>query len=435
MLGMNIYRLILIGCVLASPFALAQSGEYSYLDGYVTRATSGADFDVNGIRIICHGEKKARTDEAVNCFDRTPYIGMRLMVSGDGYEGVREFDADRIRVAPMSHGQISGSAVIDSASAHDATSASSPGPTIHADGYTILIADKTQKSFVPPLNALSDAVAGDWIEYKGKLDPSGVLLASSVTLTHNTIGSKEEELRTKEEFDPSPVPPGANEAVSRKMAAWFDPKKFPPFNDPAMQARLDEIGNKLIPSYQSQLPASDPAKIHFRFRVIDTKLFRGALTLSSGIILVPHQVVERMQNDSQLAAVLADSIACVIERQEYRLRTEKRVAEAVVIAGIFPGGGGLAGALVGDSMITGGEAGYSKIQSESEGQSGRVSLELLHDAGYDIDQAPIAWWLLSSWDQEPISQIDLPDRAKYLYRVLGEIWHNPNAAVDSSAKP
>ncbi len=434
MLGMNFYRLFLIGSVLVSPIAFAQSVEYSYLDGYVTRAASPADFDVNGILIVCHGKGKPHTEEPVNCLDRTPYIGMPLRISGDGYEGNRTFQSDRIRVASMNHGEISGSAVIDVAPARNAANAPSPGLAIHADGYTIMTADKTQKSFVPPLNALSDAAAGDWIEYKGKLDPSGVLLASSVTLAHNTIGSKEEELHVKEEFDPSPVPPGAKEAVSRKMAAWFDPKKFPPFNNPAMQARLDEIGNKLIPSYQRQLPDSDPAKIHFRFRLIDTKLFRGALTLSSGIILVPHQVVERLQNDSQLAAVLADSIACAIERQEYRLRPEKRVAEAVVIAGIFPGGG-LAGDLVRGSMITGGEAGYSKIQSEWEGQSGRVSLELLHDAGYDIDQAPIAWWLLSSWDQEPISQIDLPDRAKYLYLVLGEIWHNPNVAANSSAKP
>ena len=434
MLGMNLYRLILIGCVLASPFALAQSGEYSYLDGYVTRATSGADFDVNGILIICHGKGKARADEPVNCLDRTPYIGMPLGVSGDGYQGVRTFDSNRIRVVPMSRSEVSGSAVIDAVPARNAPGASPSSMAIHADGYTILIADKTQKSFVAPLYALSDAVAGDWIEYKGKLDPSGVLLASSVTLARNTIGSKEEELRTKEEFDPTPVQPGAKEAVSRKMASWFDPKKFPPFNDPAMQARLDEIGNKLVPSYQRELPASDPAKIHFRFRLIDTKLIHGALTLSSGIILVPHQVVERMQNDSQLAAVLADSIACVIERQEYRLRPEKRVAEAVVIAGIVPGGG-VAGDLVRGSMITGGEVSYGKIQSELGGQSGRVSLGLLHDAGYDIDQAPIAWWLLSSWDQEPISQIDLPDRAKYLYRVLGEIWHNPNGAINSSAKP
>ncbi len=127
----------------------------------------------------------------------------------------------------MNHGEISGSAVIDVAPARNAANAPSPGLAIHADGYTIMTADKTQNSFVPPLNALSDAAAGDWIEYKGKLDPSGVLLASSVTLAHNTIGSKEEELHVKEEFDPSPVPPGAKEAVSRKMAAWFDPKKFP----------------------------------------------------------------------------------------------------------------------------------------------------------------------------------------------------------------
>ncbi len=87
-------------------------------------------------------------------------------------------------------------------------------------------------------------------------------------------------------------------------------------------------------------------------------------------------------------------------------------------------------------MITGGEAGYSKIQSEWEGQSGRVSLELLHDAGYDIDQAPIAWWLLSirGIKSQFRRSICLTGRSISI-SVLGEIWHNPNVAANSSAKP
>jgi hypothetical protein len=57
-------------------------------------------------------------------------------------------------------------------------------------------------------------------------------------------------------------------------------------------------------------------------------------------------------------------------------------------------------------------------------QSGRVSLGLLKNAGYDIDQAPVAWWLLASRKPRPVSEIAIPDRATYLYRTLGEVWHN-----------
>ena len=68
-----------------------------------------------------------------------------------------------------------------------------------------------------------------------------------------------------------------------------------------------------------------------------------------------------------------------------------------------------------------------EIVTKTEEQSGRVSLGLLHDAGFDIDQAPVAWWLLASNKPEPTSRISMPHRAAYIYRALGENWHNPNA--------
>ena len=106
----------------------------------------------------------------------------------------------------------------------------------------------------------------------------------------------------------------------------YDPKEYPPFKNDAMQARVEEIGNSLVPDYQRALPGSDPAKIHFRFQVVDNKHFCGLLAaceayaMPGGIIQVPHQISERMQNDSQLAAALADAIACILERQVYRDR-------------------------------------------------------------------------------------------------------------------
>jgi hypothetical protein len=186
----------------------------------------------------------------------------------------------------------------------------------------------------------------------------------------------------------------------------MDPKKFPPFKDAAMQARIEKIGSDLVPVYQRALAVSDSAKIDFRLQLIDTKLFRDALALPNGIILVPRQVVERLQNDSQLATVLADGIARTLERQQYRTQRERKVA-----------------------WLVGGMSSEMEIRTEEKEQSGRVSLVLLHDAGYDIDQAPVAWWLLDPISQQPLTEIEMPDRAGYLYGILGETWHNPAANV------
>lgn len=83
----------------------------------------------------------------------------------------------------------------------------------------------------------------------------------------------------------------------------------------------------------------------------------------------------------------------------------------------------------------------STIGRHIEEQSGRVSLNLLHDAGYDIYEAPKAWWLLAPKKPKDISEIKLPEHAAYLYSFLGETWRTypltaapPAALLSSSAK-
>jgi hypothetical protein len=145
--------------------------------------------------------------------------------------------------------------------------------------------------------------------------------------------------------------------------------------------------------------------------------------MPSGIIQVPHQVVERVQNDSQLAAVLADGIACALERQAYRNEGKIRVAYASAVAAPLVPYAGLA-------MSAGSEV-AEEIQIKEMQQRDRVSLWLVRIAGFDIDQAPMAWWMLAldPKDATPFGTTEIPDRAAYLYRILGETWHNPAATA------
>lgn len=158
--------------------------------------------------------------------------------------------------------------------------------------------------------------------------------------------------------------------------------------------------------------------MNFRFQLTNDPKWREVAPLPSGIILVPYDAMQRMQNDSQLAALLADGIARAIERSQYRMhgRVEKSAIGAFLVLNPLIATGVTEGA-------------RSAAISKEQEQSGRVSLGLLHDAGYDIDQAPIAWWQLASKEPKPIAQIPLPERAVNLYRVLGEVWHNPAAAA------
>jgi hypothetical protein len=48
----------------------------------------------------------------------------------------------------------------------------------------------------------------------------------------------------------------------------------------------------------------------------------------------------------------------------------------------------------------------------------------MHDAGFDVAQAPLAWWLLADKKSEGLDDTPLPPRAEYLYKTLGETWHS-----------
>ena len=299
---------------------------------------------------------------------------------------------------------------------------------VRADGYRILIGGKTAIALDRPLSSLTGVTAGDWIEYKGKQRADGIVEAESVKIGPNFVSEGEEKLRAKYEFDPAAVPHSAKQSTASAMIIGIKGKRFPPYKDAAMQARVSAIGARLVPAYQRALPESDPAKINFRFQVIDTKWFRDALAFSNGIILVPHQVVERMQNDSQLATVLADNIACVLEKQEYRFQTMSETLDCRRFRRSSCG-------LLRPRRRVGRGCGVRRPGDDTDqdqNQSGRVSFGLLRDAGYDIDQAPVTWWLLASNHPQPLARTPMPRRAAYDYRMLGENWRNPSAA---SSKP
>lgn len=425
---MRIHTVLFIGGAFAAvPSAWPQGQMAPAADGCVTRVASSSDFDVNGYRILCGRKDKSFLDPSTSkpvtnsdCPGATPYLGERMTIYGLMNDKSRAITADLIEAKSLNLNAIRGSAVIDGIPSGSSASEQPDRLLVRADGYWILIDRKTKIAYDPPFHSLTDIKLGEWIDYEGTPNATGIVIASKVKLSPESITQGEENLRAKSEFDPAAVPPDAKQNLIRVAAREPDPKRFPPYSDPAMQARVNEIGNKLIPAFQRNLSDSAPAKIHFQFQLIDTKLFRDGLPLPNGIILVPHQVVERMQNDSQLAAVLADSIACALERQKYLSLPATRTAEAVAWGGLFV-------PVVGEDIFADGTIARMEIQLKLERQRGRVSLDLLKDAGYDIDQAPIAWWLLAPIKPKPINEIDMPDRAGYLYRILGKSWHDPNA--------
>ena len=398
------------------------------IDGYVTRVTSASDFDVNGVRVLCGEQTQSsqvtgqddQPGHKHSSFQGCPrypiYIGEPMKIFGTRNKKEHTVNATQIQApTPQPSGELSGAATV-MAVPEQGTTAKSESLLVWADGYPIQITEHTGLAWSSPLNSLINVKPGDWIEYKGKQRPDGVLVADDAKFSPNVVNKGEGKFREKSEYKAADVSASANHPEPVKTRNGL---KIPLWTDPAMQARVSAIGEKLVPAYQKAMTDTDPAKIDFRFQLVDGKKLRNISDLPSGIILIPYEAVERMQNDSQLAEVLSDGIAFAMEKESYRMRAR--------ITGVA-----VSSFLIFNPLIAYGitaEAESAAI-AKAHQQSERVSLELMKTAGYDIDQAPQAWWLLATKKPEPLAETKLPDRAAYLYGILGTTWRNlPPAKV------
>ena len=404
-------------CVaMAATFTAAQDSRTTL--GVVTRAASPSNFDFNGLHVFCASSTKvvdpaSQYGSYLGCPAGPLSVGQAMLVNGDWNLTQHEIAAAEIDLGPPLPRELTGVAVIDGPP--ELSAGKSPVLIVRADGYRVRIDSNTSVTFADTLHTLADVKAGNWIEYRGNRD-KGYILATSAILRPAAFTSAELNDRGNYEYDAGAAGTKKQNALSQAVKG-IDPKRFPAFDNPIMQAHVVEVGTKLIPAYQAALPDGDQAKLNFRFQVVESNVWWDATPLPSGIILVPHELVERMQNDSQLAAVLADSIAALIEKQDYHTQSAARalLPDAVMNAAL--------NAKSSAAQLAGIASDNSENASNRPlNQSSRVSLGLMHDAGYDVNQAPIAWWLLSRKKVAPLDEMPMSHRAAYLYQILGQTW-------------
>lgn len=423
---------------LPSPSAALQSrsdpSKPPDLAGYITRIASPTDFDVAGKHVILSPETTygVQNDKQI-LSTRTPLplaLGQSVDIMGRLDRKHHTITAQFVFTHPYQPLAISGAGIVDLLVPASAT------PTdriLRADGYLLRIHPGTALTFVPPLTAAASVSTNLWISYHGIQQADGTILLDRAELRANQIKPAEDDLRANSDYDTAAVDPNAKQGFLSKRFRGDDPRLIPPYaKDPAMQTRIERIGNTLVPAFQRDLPASDPTRIHFRFQLIDKPGWHDAIALPSGIILVPYQIVERLANDSQIATVLADNIAIAMEKQTLGAIPFSHKLTAAEVAGaaggIFVPGLGLASSLATSSVD-------AHLLAQERQQSGRVSLCLLHDAGYDLSQAPLAWWLLASSRPTGIADVSLPTRAANLYLALGTTWSqtlSPSRPIQTS---
>jgi hypothetical protein len=423
---------LLLGLSISVLVASGQSNDQSSaeLQAYVTHVASPSDFEVDGLHVLMTPKtilQSGQGDATHPVSTIAPYLGQLARVFGPVDRKALTVKAVRIVLMQPRPYVVSGSAIIDLV----------PGapPSTHrlrADGRLLEISQSvldhpaTLPAGSTPPAAVSDLRTNVWIDYHGMRRPDGVVALDQATFAENKVVNAEQKLRDKQNYDPAAVAEDSHQSTASKMFKGIDYKQIPPYKDAQQQARIDRIGRSLIPGFQRQLAASDPTRIDFRFQLVDEPKWHDAITLPSGIILVPRQIVTRLTDDSELAAVLADNIAAALEKQTWRQTGSRHQLTAADLAGaaagVFIPGAGLA-----TDLAVGGIAHH--MLTLAERQSGRVALALMFDTGYDIDLAPEAWWTLATKQGRDPHGASPPPRATNQFDELGTTWQPGNRAA------
>jgi hypothetical protein len=416
--------------VFASAFCVpCLHAQKTVTQGYVTAVSSPAAFDFNGMHVLLSPKTllTVRHDDATPHYSTSLaalpplYLGEPLEITGDITERNTEIKASEIVFLPPPSPVVSGTGIIDLIPpVSDQPSDLPGGKLIRADGYLLFIPASTKVVLTQPIASVADIRTNQWITYRGRQRADGIVVLDQASVSPNTVNHREDKLRTRGDYDPSVIDEGDAQSGASKFFKGKDIRRLPAWRDQAMQARVERIGKSLVPAFQKNLPQDDPTRIDFRFQVVDEPKLNDAWSLSSGIILVPHQVVERLPDDSQLAAVIADSIAEVLEKQSLRSipAAHKMTAAAYTgdAVGLIVPGAGIATAVANHEVA-------KSMLAHDRQQSGRVSLWLMHDAGYNLAAAPRAWWTLAAKSASGPLPRRLPDHTLFLYEDLGTTWH------------
>lgn len=407
------------------------------VEGYVTSVHPPNSFDVNGQHVTTmattHYKLMGDKMKLVESPLRETRVGDYVWVVG-GFDGQTGMEQARTLIFrdDLNH-KLAGFAVIE------AVVLAGGEPIFEADGYRIRIDASAAISFHGDLKKLDDVGANTWVRYLGRRDSSGMLLVTKATFVPGKLkGAQEDVVGIAGEQTRFQAPDLTNKKDGRVNLEMFGGWRTVPA-DRELQQRVSRVGMSVVPEYQKALAESDPLKIQFRFYVVDDKRLRSEICSSrSGLILIPKSAVERLKNDGQLAAVLADGVAFTLQHQATRLIADERIwigeaAADVAVATVDP--------WIGFDMAFGevlvNVHPNAKDQVLAREQRGRIALALIADAGYDPWQAPEAWRLLEPMHlPSDLDSLKYPDLSGYQLSILSlQYGGNKAARNPEGARP
>ena len=399
------------------------------IEGYISAIHPPRGYEVTGRRfevasITSFGLMSSDSTSVASPLRESLRVGVYVQVAGTAVNPFSTIKATTVLIRDDWNQSLSGTCVI--------TRVLSPAPMalFEADGYLIRIAPSTKLAFLGGLNSLAEVSANAWLHFSGKRDKDGILEAKRAqfmpakptkfravknieiaTVKTRPADSKDDAMTSEGMGTPAAQSDGAALQQDEQLKIGLGRWHTLPADQP-LQQRVHRIGMALVPVYQRDMADDDPSKIHFRFFAVDNNKLHGADCLLDGAILVSTQTIERLTSDDQLAAIVADGVACNLQRQAARSVVAMRKELGIAIAEMFFPPAGIV-AFASPSLAGGDRA--AALQEERL----RIALALMRDAGYDPWQAPEAWRLLDpkKLPANPAS-IPYPDTGCYQLGIL-----------------
>ena len=235
-----------------------------------------------------------------------------------------------------------------------------------------------------PLTSLDALNLDTFVRYEGTREPDGAIKAQKIEFRHAELEPGEAKLW--KHLEPKVKEPDYSSFASGELKMHW--KKYRIVPNREAQGYIAKLGESLIPAHQKELPANDPLKIPFRFYLVEAKSF-NAVAYPNGVVIVHSGVFDFLQNEAQLAFVLAHEISHAVEKHEWQALHHRVELTALRAGGAFiPFGGNIVTSLAASSI-------QNQFARSLENQADRVGLEWMLAAGYDVREAPASWKAVS----------------------------------------
>jgi Zn-dependent protease with chaperone function len=262
--------------------------------------------------------------------------------------------------------------------------------------------------------SFKDMMYGMEVEVRGKRQVNGIFLAESGNVKATQFSETDRKIASSYK---NTMKMSANEEEI-KIADTLTLKVL---KNITIQTYITRIGNAVMPKYMQALPEGTPGKIDFNFYVINDNSF-NACAYPDGTIHIYTGLLEKIDNDAQLAAIIGHEIGHVVykhARQNYeKQKTQTMITELSFVASLT----GVRGAdAVFLATALGGPILLSKYNRDMEEQADRVGLTYTYDAGFDPREAGKIWQKLAFTEDT-----ELPTGS-----ILGALSSGGNKVINS----